>query len=253
MGGHDNLSTNNYLPIGYTVITYKVDGSGNNSMASTSLVRALSLWCRWTFYFFLAIEWHIQYWESFARVEYGWSTVWILNEFDTSKAYRRDQQYFVICICRLHLSDFVWNLEISRELQPALWSEKRSKALKHGGYSVFAGVGLLAFNATCVFAFGDSERLSKMTGTHKKHRHDWPYLGSGTKSSMVEATRLRGKHIKRGQFSESNPVAMACWHAFGTTFKQAKSPRLQFQVEKKTETSKIKQFCIKVVTKRYRS
>ena len=43
LGGHDNLSTNDYLPIGYTVITYKVDGSGNNSMASTSLVRALSL------------------------------------------------------------------------------------------------------------------------------------------------------------------------------------------------------------------
>ena len=39
LGGHDSLSTNNYLPIGYTVITYKVDGSGNNSMSFVTLMQ----------------------------------------------------------------------------------------------------------------------------------------------------------------------------------------------------------------------
>ena len=117
---------------------------------------------------------------------------------DTSKAYRTDQQYFVICVEYISQTSYeIWRF-LTNDFARSMVVLKRSKALKHGGYSVFAGVGQLACNATCVFAFGDSERLSKMTGMHRNHRHDWPYLGSGTKSSMVEATRLRGKHIKRG-------------------------------------------------------
>ena len=188
LGGHDNLSTI-YLPKGiYTVIMYKVDGSGNNSMA-TWRPSHMTCWSYVTLmqmdFLFLPCHRMAYYWESFAIVE-----MWYVKSLQKRPA--------IFChLRRIHFSDFIWRF-FTNDFARSMVVLKRSKALKHGGYSVFAGVGLLACNATCVFAFGDSERLSKMTGMHRKHRHDWPYLGSGTKSSMVEATRLRGKHIKRG-------------------------------------------------------